>query len=553
MSAPKVYQIAEFPNDKYRFDIVDNPSCAKTWKQLFEAEQANGAVGIINLGYFGLSGGGYASGCKIHGTWMCNPVYDAYGICIDEDGNAFVGTGKEDNAYSYSEAVPAYTVNGEEMNRDQTWTANGTTTLGFKDGNLVCMLCDKDNGQSTSEQIAAMEEYGCQTILRMDGSWSSHGKLGYGKVVQPSQMRKDRSYMIIYDRNYVAPRTTKKLTLDPYGVTDDENTFAVCDEIKKALEEVEGIECMITRYRDNPDLDNSLRADQSNQWGANLVFGINVSGASTDDIDAVTAAWTNKSTSTAFKFATLIAENVKEAGMKTSDSPAVMSTDPILKETTACAAMVVFVGDYSTEEARKPVVEIAVKSICEQLGVEYIEINTEPEEPVDPIFKDDPFMMYDKDTNTKFQELKSLGIFSADIQIQEVVRYGDLTNVIYRLIKNESNGGSGTVTDPIEPGTGEITIDEDWLKSFVAEAITEYINENLPSTIDEKVNASLEEKVTAVNSLIDTSIADLKSAASTALSNIDTKYTEIKTDLEDTAASTKEGIKSALTNAANAI
>ena len=146
MSAPKVYQIAEFPNDKYRFDIVDNPSCAKTWKQLFEAEQANGAVGIINLGYFGLSGGGYASGCKIHGTWMCNPVYDAYGICIDEDGNAFVGTGKEDNAYSYSEAVPAYTVNGEEMNRDQTWTANGTTTLGFKDGNLVCMLCDKDNG-----------------------------------------------------------------------------------------------------------------------------------------------------------------------------------------------------------------------------------------------------------------------------------------------------------------------------------------------------------------------------------------------------------------------
>lgn len=469
--ARKVYQINEFPNSRYKFDIIDNArngkNCVDKWQTIFEREKSKGAVGIINLGYFGLSGGGYASGCKIHGEWLCKQVYDAYGICIDKDGNAFVGTGKEDNAYSYAEAVPAFTVNGEEMNRDQTWSRNGTTTLGFKDGNLVCMLCDKDNGQSTAEQIEAMEEYGCQTILRMDGSWSSQGVLGYGKVCQPSQMRKDRNYLVIYDKEYEAPMSDKKLFIDPYGTGAEEETFAICDEIKEYLELYEGVEVMISRYRDNPTLDSSLRADQANQWGADLVFAININASSSSDTDGMTVAWTNKETSTAFKFAKLIGDKMRANGLNIEETPAVLATDPILKETSACAALALCVAkDYTTRAKRFTITKSCIQAICEKLGVTYNELPEPSDEPVVPAYEDDPYNDYpnqeDRDT---FQNMKKLGIIPEDVKMGEVVRFGDLTSILAKAVDNIPEEDEDEETDIEEDTKPEI--DEEYLKSLI--------------------------------------------------------------------------------------
>ena len=482
--ARKVYQINEFPNSRYKFDIIDNArdgkNCVDTWKTIFEREKSKGAVGIINLGYFGLSGGEYASGCKIHGEWLCKQVYDAYGICIDKEGNAFVGTGKEENAYSYAEAVPTFLYNGTESNRDQTWDRNGTTTLGFKDGNLVCMLCDKDNGQSSAEQIEAMEEYGCQTILRMDGSWSSHGVLGYGKVVQPSQMRNDRSYLIIYDKEYEVPMSDKKLFLDPYGTGSEEETFAICDEIKYALETYEGVEVMISRYRDNPSLDASLRADQANKWGANLVYSINVN-ATSDSADGITVAWTNKSTSNAYKFACQILEKMKDAGLKTASAPTVLESDPILKETSACAALALFVGDYSTEYKRFKAVEISVKAICEQLGIAYYDIPSPEADPVEPPrsdYEDDPYDQFpDEETRERFQDMKKLGIFPENAKLGEVIRYGDLVNILDKVVENMPEEDEDTETDIKDPIEGNdepiLTIDEEYLKNLITGILTQ--------------------------------------------------------------------------------
>lgn len=504
MSAPKVYTIAEFSNDKYRFDIVDNPSCSDTWLNIFEKYRENGAIGIINLGYFGLSGGGYASGCKIHGEWMFQQTYDGYGICIDENGNAFVGTGKEENAYSYSEAVPAFLVNGESMNRDQTWTANGTTTLGFKDGNLVCMLCDKDNGQSTAEQISAMEEYGCQTILRMDGSWSSHGRLGMGKVCQPSQMRKDRSYLIIYDRNYVAPRTTKKVTLDPYGTATSEAMFAICDEIKEALEKVEGIECMISRFRDNPSLSSSLRADQSDCWKADLVYSVLI-GESSNTGKGVCCAWTSKETSTAYKFAASIRDLMKEANIPVADEISVMATDPILKETYACAAMAAFVGDYSTKELRRTAVEVSVKAICNKFGVEYIDIGSIYDEPTDePPVEDtntsseDVYGEYDEETRKRFKEYVDAGIIPTGVTMGQVIRYGDIIGILDKV-----SVGSGT------PPAISIDYNSEEFKTAVTNIANEILNngivskEEIADIISKSIDESLKNNLVSKDDISD--------------------------------------------------
>ena len=562
MSTPKVYQINEFPNSEYKFDIIDNEGCKKSWKDILSEEKSKGAVGIINLGYFVLSTGNYASDCKIHDKWMLHKNTGSYGICIDKDGNAYVGTGEDANAYSYAEAVPAYTVNGKEMNRDQTWSANGTTTLGFKDGNLVCMLCDKDNGQSTANQIASMEEYGCDTILRMDGSWSSHGKLGYGKNVQPSQSRKDRFYLVIYDKNYKAPRTDKKVTLDPFGNGSDVDTFATCKLLKALLEDVEGIECMISRYEDNADLDASIRADQANQWGANLVYSISTDA--TGDVDGTSVAWTNKETSSAYKFAKSILSYMKEAGMSVSETPGVLDTLPILKETSACAALALFVGDYSTNEARYKAAVISAKAICNQLGVEYIEddtVDTPTDEPdieeSTTVNKDDPYGMYDQETLDKFMELKKIGLIDKDAQIQERVRYGDILDALFYSIQKIDDIEDDESED-IEDDTPELTpaVDEEELKQFIINAVTEAINDRLSTSVDDAITSKLDKINQASEKAMDDigkKVDEFNDLYSKKVEEFSKTYTSVVEDLSNSTSSVMNKLKDSLQSVVDSI
>lgn len=521
MSAPKVYQIAEFDNEHYYFDIVDNEGCSKSWKTIM-AE--NKAIGIINLGYFGLAAPhGCASGCKIHGEWKCKQQYTAYGVCIDKDGKAFLGTGEEENAYSYAEALPIFMKNGVACNRDQTWSKNGTTTLGFKNGNLVCMICDKDNGQSSAQQIAAMEEYGCTDILRMDGSWSSQGRLGFGKNVQPSQMRYDRCYMLIYEKEEKTPMSAKKVTIDPYSCTDAvkyADTFDFCDEVKYALETYEGIECMLSCYRDNANLDVSLKAKQSNEWGADLVvcLSANASGS----VDGITAAWTNKTTSSAYKFALSILDLMKENGLNVPNIPTTLAIDPMLAETNACAAMAAFIGDLSTKAKRHKAVCIITEAVCNKLGVTYNalpevekpdEPTTDPEKPENPVkpeepvdsFEGDPYNEYDEEAREEFTNMKKLGIIPEDVNMGEVIRYGDLVTILAKVVDNmseEDEDDEENVNDlPEEPVTpikpeepGGISIDEEALKTLIINTMNEVLNDAgiTESAIAEKVSTAVE-------------------------------------------------------------
>ena len=48
--ARKVYQINEFPNSRYKFDIIDNArngkNCVDKWQTIFEREKSKGAVSM---------------------------------------------------------------------------------------------------------------------------------------------------------------------------------------------------------------------------------------------------------------------------------------------------------------------------------------------------------------------------------------------------------------------------------------------------------------------------------------------------------------------------
>ena len=268
---------------------------------------------------------------------------------------------------------------------------------------------------------------------------------------------------------------------------------------------------MITRYRDNPTLDSSLRADQSNQWGANLVFSINVDGSGT--VEGTTVAWTSNQSSGAYKFASLILQKMKDAGLTVSSVPAVLSNDPILRETTACAALALFVGDYSTEVNRFKAIKICAKAICEQLGITYNELpepEVEPETPKDP---DDPNNDYTEEERVIFRDLKSKGYIPEKAKMGEVIRYGELAMVISKILENTSTSEDNVPDEnpsvDKQPDADEepaLTIDEEYLKSMIDNILTnkgitkDTIAELVSNAVEEYMKTyNLNDKIIAVN------------------------------------------------------
>ena len=190
-----MYQIAEFPQDRYRFRLYDNGS-RLTWQQI-QAQQ--GCVAILNLAYFSLTTYAYQSAVMIGGTWLCSPAWHAYGLCIDKDGYLTAGT--EDEAVcDYAIGCPAVLVNGRRQS-DEVYAKNGATYTGIKaDGTVVALLAGKDDGLSSARAEEIMLSRGCVSVFRWDGSWSSQGTLGPGKEVQPSQSRICRSWLLIFEK-----------------------------------------------------------------------------------------------------------------------------------------------------------------------------------------------------------------------------------------------------------------------------------------------------------------------------------------------------------------
>lgn len=274
---------------------------------------------------------------------------------------------------------------------------------------------------------------------------------------------------------------------------------------------------MLSCYRDNATLDASLKAKQSNEWGADLVvcLSANASGS----VDGITAAWTNKTTSSAYKFALAILDLMKENGLNVPNIPTTLATDPMLSETNACAAMAAFIGDLSTEAKRHKAVCIMTEAICNKLGVTYNALpeieepekpTTDPEEPETPVkpeepvdsFESDPYDEYDEEAREEFTNMKKLGIIPEDANMGEIIRYGDLVTILAKIVDNmseededdEENVNDLPDEEPETPAEPEISIDEEALKKLIINTMNEVLNDAgiTESAIAEKVSTAVD-------------------------------------------------------------
>lgn len=190
-------EIAEFPQSRFKFRIYDNPN-KKSWQTI---KSETGCYALINLGYFSFATFKPDDALMVAGTWLQKPSWAYDGILIDEAGTLTVGPTTA-AVYDYANGEPVYKLNGADYPGASTFGRDGNTMLGvMPDGTVVLLLCSKDEGQTSTEGVKALEAKGCSSIVRFDGSWSSQGSLGPGLDVDPSQERKVRSYLLVFQRD----------------------------------------------------------------------------------------------------------------------------------------------------------------------------------------------------------------------------------------------------------------------------------------------------------------------------------------------------------------
>lgn len=198
--------IEEFPNKDYRFEFYINYN-KKTWQQIKTEKQC---FGLVNLGYYDMNKYNKAkTKQQVLASTECDFIVDGvacvplryadWGICINDRGELFMGTPQGQKNYCIG--LPTQYYKGNKYTNTFVAT-NGCTHIGFKaDGTPVVLLASKDKGLTNVQANQYMLNIGCIDILRFDGSWSSQGDLGNGKICKPSQTRIVQSYMLIYKRN----------------------------------------------------------------------------------------------------------------------------------------------------------------------------------------------------------------------------------------------------------------------------------------------------------------------------------------------------------------
>lgn len=189
------YIINTFPQDQFMFRMYHNTD-KKTWQKI---KQETGCYGLINTSYFNMKTFAVDSGTMIAGEWVDAPKYHEYGICIDANGKLTVGT--EKNAvYDFTFGLPPCYINGVQYNKTEHGR-NGASFIGVAaNGDVTCLIADKENGMTTTECCSTLLGKGCINIFRFDGSWSSQGSLGPNLNLDPSQERKAAVYMLIFKR-----------------------------------------------------------------------------------------------------------------------------------------------------------------------------------------------------------------------------------------------------------------------------------------------------------------------------------------------------------------
>lgn len=198
--------IEAFPNKDYKFEFYVN--YGKKTHQAIKKE--TGCYALVNLWYYNMYMYGVAKTNRaVLNSTDCDVVLDGkpvkplkyveYGLCINDNGELTLGTAK--NQKNYAIGCPPQYIDGKRYAASAYYARNGCTYAGFKgDGTPVLMLVSKDEGMTSTDAESILLSYGCVNILRYDGSWSSQGDLGGGKVCSPSQTRIVQSYLLVYKR-----------------------------------------------------------------------------------------------------------------------------------------------------------------------------------------------------------------------------------------------------------------------------------------------------------------------------------------------------------------
>lgn len=413
----KNYRYMEFDQNLYHFDMIENTAMTKTWMDILEEEKSKRAVAIVNLSYFSLTDGSLQSATKIHGTWKKSPSYQINGLCIDQNGRLFVDNTYCEDAYSFTEGCPPMYTNGNKDYAYNTFPTNGATHIGVKEDGTVCILvCDKDRGISSTNANQIMLDAGCVDVLRMDGSWSSHGSLGVNEVCSPSQYRYDRLYLVVYKNDTIQLMNyTHKVTLDVYGDYSQAThpvSWEVVTRMQAALNR-NGIEAMFSNYPEVEVFNSALRAKQSNTWKADICLSIDA-----DLIDGNKAKIISSAAGTTAGRNIMAGEII--SALKMYDIPcndAVTHDKNIimLASTNATANFIRYNNSAmaSNEEVMDTIVEATVEGICNYLGKDYIAPSNTIEDLV--------------------EELKDSGIYPQDVTKDTQVTYGALTNVLEAL------------------------------------------------------------------------------------------------------------------------
>ena len=382
------YNIKEYPQDRYYFDMYDNTNRDKNWMTILKEHMIGpkgGAIaGIVNLSYFSLTDGSLQSAVKLHGEWLKDYQYTGLaGIGIDTDGR-MKPVYPVDDVYSFTDGCPPMYMYGNTTDNYGQYASNGYTGIAIKsDLSSVCIIqADKDQGITSEEANQIFLDKGYNSIFRMDGSYSSHGRLEMGEVCSPSQYRVDRLYLLIYDREASAVRDEYfRVTLDPYGnfsPTSHPKTWEMINILQSRFIE-QNIDCMISTFPDNYNLDSRIRAKQSNTWLANICLSIDA-----DQIDSKTSITASNNingisvvTSSAGSTAgrNILANAFIDAFKNGNYSANDLSHDSaimMLSYTTAVANFIRFNQSNMTTEVMHDLSNIIVETVCNYLGIDYI-------------------------------------------------------------------------------------------------------------------------------------------------------------------------------------
>ena len=227
--------IQEFSNSKYKFEFYINYD-KKTWQQIKSEKQC---FGLVNLGYYDMNKYQRAkTKQQVLDSTACDFILDGksikplqwaeFGTCINENGDLFFGTPQGQK--NYCVGLPPQYYNGQKYCTNTFVSRNGCTHIGFKtDGTPVILLASKDNGLTNIEANQYLLNAGCINILRYDGSWSSQGDLGNGKICKPSQTRIVQSYLLIYEREI--NRTIYRVQAGAFSI--EANAIKLRDKIRE--------------------------------------------------------------------------------------------------------------------------------------------------------------------------------------------------------------------------------------------------------------------------------------------------------------------------------